>query len=374
MRSSPSAATAPALRRRPLAGRVLGAGGRRRAPLADAVRAVRARGTFMQEAVPGGRGRDGRGAGPGARQGEGAPATRRPRARWSSPANYNSPEQTVIAGHADGGGARRGEAQGAGAKRVLPLPVSAPFHCALMEPVKPRLAEVLARCSVSRAAACRWSPTSRPRPTRTPRAWCRCCSSRSARRCAGSSAWRRSSAAGVTRIVELGPGKVLGGLVKRITKDIEIAQRRRPGEPGEDARGAGGSMNMRLQGQGRAGHRRLARHRAGVRGRRSARRARTVVINYAGNEAAAQRDRRAGRRRRAARPRRVKFDVADTAACAAAIDEHREGARPAGRAGEQRRRRRSTACHAREGRGLGQAARHEPQGRLRPHPRRQPAR
>src|SRR5690606_37618528 len=66
-----------------------------------------------------------------------------------SPANFNSPEQTVIAGHAAAVERAGAALKEAGAKRVLPLPVSAPFHCALMEPVKARLAEVLAGVSVA---------------------------------------------------------------------------------------------------------------------------------------------------------------------------------------------------------------------------------
>ncbi len=116
--------------------------------LADAARSVRSRGNFMQQAVP---------AGTGAMA---AVLGLRPR-RWRasapspgtgevvSPANYNSPEQTVIAGHAAAVERASALLSEAGAKRVVPLTVSAPFHCALMEPVKPRLAEVLGKCAVS---------------------------------------------------------------------------------------------------------------------------------------------------------------------------------------------------------------------------------
>ena len=60
-----------------------------------------------------------------------------------SPANYNEPAQTVIAGSAPAVERAGAKLKEAGAKRVLPLPVSAPFHCALMEPVKARLEPVL---------------------------------------------------------------------------------------------------------------------------------------------------------------------------------------------------------------------------------------
>jgi len=105
---------------------------------ADAVRLVRNRGRYMQEAVP-----------PGA--GSMAAILRLPEGRLEeilavaaqgevvSAANLNSPEQVVIAGHA-GAVARAVElAKAAGAKRAVMLPVSAPFHCALMVPAQQRL-------------------------------------------------------------------------------------------------------------------------------------------------------------------------------------------------------------------------------------------
>lgn len=105
---------------------------------ADAVRLVRNRGRYMQEAVP---------AGMGAM----AALLRLPAEKLDgvlneaaqgevvSAANFNSPDQIVIAGHA--GAVRRAVelAKAAGAKRAVLLPVSAPFHCALMEPAQRRL-------------------------------------------------------------------------------------------------------------------------------------------------------------------------------------------------------------------------------------------
>lgn len=105
---------------------------------ADAVRLVRNRGRYMQEAVP-----------PGA--GSMAAILKLPEGKLEeilasaaqgevvSAANLNSPDQVVIAGHA-GAVARAAElAKAAGAKRAVMLPVSAPFHCALMEPAQARL-------------------------------------------------------------------------------------------------------------------------------------------------------------------------------------------------------------------------------------------
>jgi [acyl-carrier-protein] S-malonyltransferase len=189
-------------------------------PLRDAVKAVRARGTFMQEAVP---------QGVGAMSAVLGLAPEKVleacnRARGSdvlAPANYNSPEQTVIAGHA--AAVQRAEPilKELGAKRVVPLPVSAPFHCALMEPVRARLSEVLApvpfqapSCPVvTNVEAAPNADAARIRPllieqVTAPVRWIECV--------------QAMEKAGVTKVVELGPGKVLSGLVKRIAKGIEV--------------------------------------------------------------------------------------------------------------------------------------------------------
>ncbi len=189
--------------------------------VADAARSVRARGTFMQEAVPAGQGAMSAvlGLDPAkvtAICAEVAAET----GQVVSPANYNEPGQTVIAGAAAAVEAAGAKLKAAGAKRVLPLPVSAPFHCALMAPVKARLEPVL------RAVA--WKPLLRPVVTNVearanaevaralpllveqvtaPVRWIECV--------------EELARQGVTRVVEVGPGKVLGGLVKRIAPSIE---------------------------------------------------------------------------------------------------------------------------------------------------------
>lgn len=107
--------------------------------LSDAVRTVRRRGQYMQEAVP---------AGQGAMAAIlGLPADKleeicRQAAQGEvvSLANLNSPGQTVISGHATAVERAMAAAKAAGAKRALPLPVSAPFHCSLLEPAAKRLA------------------------------------------------------------------------------------------------------------------------------------------------------------------------------------------------------------------------------------------
>jgi [acyl-carrier-protein] S-malonyltransferase len=187
--------------------------------LADAVRAVRARGAFMQEAVP---------AGVGAMSAvlglapEKVAELCREAAQGEivSCANFNEPSQTVIAGHAAAVERAGVLLKAAGAKRVLPLPVSAPFHCQLMSPVVPRLDEVLSKITFK-------APTV-PVVTNveaTPNADASQVKALLLRQVTGSVRWiecvQALEQAGVTKIVELGPGKVLSGLVKRIAKGIE---------------------------------------------------------------------------------------------------------------------------------------------------------
>ncbi|PTL82427.1 ACP S-malonyltransferase [Vitiosangium sp. GDMCC 1.1324] len=188
--------------------------------LADAVRAVRARGTFMQDAVP-----EGVGAMAAVMGLEPAKVKQACDAAAEgqvvSPANYNSPEQTVIAGHVQAVERAIAQVKELGGKAKL-LPVSAPFHCALMEPVKPRLAEVLGKVKVS-APSVPVVTNVEAKPN-----------SDAARvvpllleQVSSSVRWVETiqalQAAGVTRVVELGPGKVLNGLIKRITKDLELS-------------------------------------------------------------------------------------------------------------------------------------------------------
>jgi [acyl-carrier-protein] S-malonyltransferase len=101
----------------------------------DAVRVVHERGKFMQEAVPEGVGAMAAVLGlppdqVAAACEEAALAT----GKIVAPANFNSPEQTVIAGHAEAVTAASDLCRQRGARKVMPLSVSAPFHCALMQP------------------------------------------------------------------------------------------------------------------------------------------------------------------------------------------------------------------------------------------------
>jgi len=181
---------------------------------ADAVRLVRKRGQYMQEAVPAGVGAmvallklpDGKldSILQEAAQGEVVTA-----------ANFNSPDQIVIAGHAAAVSRAAELAKAAGAKRAMPLPVSAPFHCPLMEPAQQRLAADLDATAFSdltvplinnwQAREIRTGAEARqglyeqvPNPVR----WM--------------GSIRYLAAQGVGRFVEVGPGSVLTGILRNI--------------------------------------------------------------------------------------------------------------------------------------------------------------
>lgn len=184
---------------------------------ADALRTVRKRGAFMQEAVPVGVGAMAALIGLDVAAVE-AVCSEAAQGEIVAPANFNSPGQIVIAGHADAVGRAVQLARESGAKRALPLPVSAPFHCPLMVPAGEQLREVLADVSVStpnvpvvtNVQAAPNQDESRIRDllvsqVSAPVRW-----QESVEKMAG---------LGVDRFVEIGPGKVLSGLVKRITKE-----------------------------------------------------------------------------------------------------------------------------------------------------------
>lgn len=189
----------------------------------EAASVVRARGTFMQEAVPAGRGVMAAVLGMEPDRVRAiCESVQAATGKTCSPANYNEPAQTVIAGEA--GAVERAivELKGAGAKRVMPLPVSAPFHCAMMEPVKPRLGAVLQRVVwkaprvpvVTNVEAKANQDVGRIAPllveqVTSPVRWIECV--------------QEMIRLGVTRFVEVGPGKVLSGLVKRIDRSALVS-------------------------------------------------------------------------------------------------------------------------------------------------------
>ena len=187
---------------------------------ADAVRVVRQRGTFMQEAVPVGTGSMAAILGLGlddlavvcsdAAQGQ-----------VVTPANFNSDGQVVIAGHTEAVDRAIVLAKEKGAKRAMPLPVSAPFHCSLMIPAGERLATVLNGIDVgemtlpviTNVEAAPNQDSARVRELLV-------------KQVSAPVRWQETIASmvelGVDRYVEIGPGKVLSGLAKRMAKGSTI--------------------------------------------------------------------------------------------------------------------------------------------------------
>jgi [acyl-carrier-protein] S-malonyltransferase len=187
-------------------------------PLKDAVRLVRNRGRYMQEAVPLGRGAM------AAILGLDADTVRSAcdsvmDGGIVSPANFNAPDQIVIAGESDAVARASEFAKAKGAKRVMPLPVSAPFHCELMEPAALRLAVDLARIHFQNLAM--------PLITNVDaKPVIDGASARDAlqRQVCSPVRWVETIEYlvdhEVDRFVEVGPGKVLAGLVKKIAPSV----------------------------------------------------------------------------------------------------------------------------------------------------------
>jgi [acyl-carrier-protein] S-malonyltransferase len=186
----------------------------------DAVRTVRLRGRFMQEAVPAGEGAMAAVIGLDEDQVSDI-CTRAADGEVVSAANLNGPRQVVIAGHT-GAVARAVElAQQAGARRAVLLNVSAPFHCPLMKPAADRLAELLAGVTFRQPAVPVWVNVDAV-PVESGAA------ARDAivRQVASPVRWQQIVEGlidtGHTAFLEVGPGTVLAGLARRIRKDVEV--------------------------------------------------------------------------------------------------------------------------------------------------------
>lgn len=184
--------------------------------LADAVRLVRARGAWMQEAVPAGSGAMAAVLGCEVEVVQAACArAREATGACVEPANFNAPGQTVVSGASEAVRVACEEARRAGARRVVPLPVSAPFHCSLMAPAAERLAPEL--------EAVRFAD---PRPplvanvsadTVTEGAALPALLRRQVTEAVRfTEVVARLAALGVTRVLEIGPSRVLAPLVARI--------------------------------------------------------------------------------------------------------------------------------------------------------------
>jgi [acyl-carrier-protein] S-malonyltransferase len=186
---------------------------------ADGLRLVRRRGQAMQEAVP---------AGVGAM----AALLKLPEGKLDSilleaaqgevvsAANFNSPDQVVIAGHAGAVQRAMDLAKAAGAKRAVPLAVSAPFHCALMEPAQAKMRielDSVAFADLRTPLVNNWQA----REVRTAAE----AKSGLLHQIPNSVRWTQSirnlAALGVTNYIEVGPGGVLTGLLKNIDPSLK---------------------------------------------------------------------------------------------------------------------------------------------------------
>jgi [acyl-carrier-protein] S-malonyltransferase len=189
----------------------------------DAVRVVHARGRFMQEAVPEGRGA--MAAVLGCPPGEVEEVCARARAetgRVVAPANYNAPLQTVIAGDSAAVEVACSRARQAGARRTVPLAVSAPFHCALMAPAAGKLALELAQLHFADArppVMTNVEAQPNPKGDRFPELLER----QVTEPVRFHEMVRGMAERGVTHFLEVGPGRVLTGLVARIERSLERA-------------------------------------------------------------------------------------------------------------------------------------------------------
>jgi [acyl-carrier-protein] S-malonyltransferase len=193
--------------------------------LAQAVPLVRLRAQAMQEAVPVGQGAMAAILGLAADQVvQGCAQVQAELGADAvvSAANFNDPGQTVIAGSKAAVDKACEVLKAMGAKRALPLPVSAPFHCALMKPAAERLREKLAALDLQAPAipvvnnidvAVQSAPDAIRdalyRQAFGPVRWVECVAALKAR--------------GATHIIECGPGKVLAGMVKRIDGELNSA-------------------------------------------------------------------------------------------------------------------------------------------------------
>ena len=186
--------------------------------IADTARLLRIRGTAMQEAVPVGVGAMAAILGLDfAAVGDVAEAAAQ--GEVCQAANDNDPGQVVVSGHKAAVERALELAKEAGAKRAVLLPVSAPFHCALMQPAAERMAHALAEVEIRKplvpvVANVRASAQSDPELLR----------SLLVEKVTGAVRWRDSmaylAAQGVTEIWEVGAGKALSGMIRRIYRAI----------------------------------------------------------------------------------------------------------------------------------------------------------
>jgi [acyl-carrier-protein] S-malonyltransferase len=188
---------------------------------ADALRIVRRRGRYMQEAVPVGTGAMAAVLGLDEERVEAA-CREGAQGDVVSAANINGAGQIVIAGAREAV-ARAGErAKALGARRVVPLPVSAPFHCALMKPAEERLAPELRALAVSDPRVPVVANVD-AEPKRLAAEAIAALIAQVSSPVRWEAVVRRLASEGVTTYVEVGPGTVLSGLVRKIERDATVA-------------------------------------------------------------------------------------------------------------------------------------------------------
>ena len=188
---------------------------------ADALRIVRRRGEYMQAAVPVGEGAMAAVIGLD-RDGVEQACREAADGEVVSAANWNAPGQVTIAGAAAAVARAGTRARELGARRVIPLPVSAPFHCALMQPAEERLAPEL-RALVSATPAVPVVANVDAEPKRTAPDAIEALVRQVSAPVLWKSVVERLLAEGVTAVIEAGPGRVLSGLVGKIDRSLAVA-------------------------------------------------------------------------------------------------------------------------------------------------------
>jgi [acyl-carrier-protein] S-malonyltransferase len=189
-------------------------------PFDEALRLVRRRGQYMQEAVPAGEGAMAAILGLDAERVAQACAEAAD-GDVVSPANLNGAGQVVIAGERDAVGRAGERARAFGAKRVITLSVSAPFHCALMKAAEDRLAPEL-RAMTVHAPRVPIIANVDAEPKRDAAAAIDALVRQVSMPVRWEAVVRRLASEGVTTYVEVGPGTVLSGLVRKIHRDATV--------------------------------------------------------------------------------------------------------------------------------------------------------
>ena len=195
---------------------------------ADALRIVRRRGRYMQEAVPVGEGAM------AAILGLEADLVARACVEAAngdvvSPANLNGGGQVVIAGSRDAVRRAGERAKALGAKRVIPLSVSAPFHCALMKPAQDRLAPELRALSATDPRVPVIANVD-AEPKRDARAAIEALVQQVCSPVRWEGVVARLASEGVTTYVEVGPGAVLSGLVRKLRREATVVSMGSPND------------------------------------------------------------------------------------------------------------------------------------------------